>query len=115
MEMENIYAKMVNIIQDNGKMDLNGKRTLYDSNGNIWYEGNFVNDELEGYGKYIYEDDTYYIGQFKNFFWVMEKQKYIIQMEIYCMKVILFVIKETDMENIFMKVVIIMQDNLKMN
>ena len=45
----------------------------------------------------------------------MEKEKNIIQMEQLNMKVILKIIYMKDMENIFMKVVIIIQDNLKMD
>ena len=35
-------------------------------NGNIKYEGNFVNDKYEGIGKYIYENGEYYVGQLLN-------------------------------------------------
>ena len=30
------------------------------------YDGDWVDGKREGNGKYIYEDDRYYIGQFKN-------------------------------------------------
>ena len=40
-----------------------GKGILYDQNGNIKYEGEFVNDKFEGNGKYIWENGEYYIGQ----------------------------------------------------
>ena len=30
------------------------------------YEGDYINDKFEGNGKYIYENENYYIGQFKN-------------------------------------------------
>jgi len=30
------------------------------------YEGDFINGEIEGNGKYIFENGNYYIGQFKN-------------------------------------------------
>ena len=39
---------------------------MYYSNGNIKYEGDWINDKKEGNGKYIWEDGNYYIGQFKN-------------------------------------------------
>ena len=39
---------------------------MYYVNGKIKYEGDFVNDKYEGNGKYIWEDDEYYIGQWKN-------------------------------------------------
>ena len=44
----------------------------------------------------------------------MEKEQNIIQMEILNMKVILLMIKKKEMENIFLKVVNIMQVNGKM-
>ena len=44
----------------------NGKGTLYNKNGNIKYEGDWINNKKEGNGKYIYEDGNYYIGQFKD-------------------------------------------------
>ena len=44
----------------------NGKGILYYSNGNIIYDGDWINDKKEGNGKYIDEDGKYYIGEFKN-------------------------------------------------
>ena len=44
---------------------MNGKGIKYYKNGNIKYEGDFVNDKYEGNGKYIYEDGEYYIGEWK--------------------------------------------------
>ena len=44
----------------------NGKGKLYYSNGNIKYDGEFVDDKFEGYGKYIEENGRYYIGKWKN-------------------------------------------------
>ena len=44
----------------------NGKGKVYYKNGNIKYDGGFVNDKYEGNGKYIYESGDYYIGQFLN-------------------------------------------------
>ena len=43
-----------------------GKGTKYYSNGNILYEGDFINGKFEGNGKYICEDGDYYIGEWKN-------------------------------------------------
>ena len=39
---------------------------MYYLNGNIMYEGNFINDKYEGNGKYIWENDVYYLGEWKN-------------------------------------------------
>ena len=44
----------------------NGKGIKYYSNGNINYEGDFINGIFEGEGKYIYDDSDYFIGQYKN-------------------------------------------------
>ena len=44
----------------------NGKGKEYYKNGNIKYDGNFVNDKFAGDGKYILEDGEYYIGQWLN-------------------------------------------------
>ena len=35
-------------------------------NGQIIYEGDWVNDDYEGHGKYINKNGDYYEGQFKN-------------------------------------------------
>ena len=43
----------------------NGKGIKYYKNGNILYEGDWVNDKAEGNGKYILNNGDYYIGQFK--------------------------------------------------
>ena len=44
----------------------NGKGIKYYKNGNILYDGDFVNGKFEGHGSYILNDNEYYIGQFKN-------------------------------------------------
>ena len=44
----------------------NGYGIKYNKNGNILYEGSFINGKFEGNGKYIREDGTIYIGQWKN-------------------------------------------------
>ena len=44
----------------------NGKGIKYYKNGNIQYEGNFINGKFEGNGKYYYEDGRYFIGEYKN-------------------------------------------------
>ena len=44
----------------------NGKGIKYYKNGNILYEGDFINGKFEGNGKLIYDNGNYFIGQFKN-------------------------------------------------
>ena len=41
----------------------NGKGIIYLRDGRIKYEGNFVNNLFEGYGRYNFESGQYYIGQ----------------------------------------------------
>ena len=43
-----------------------GKGKEYYSNGNIKYDGEFINDKREGKGKFIWEDGEYYIGEWKD-------------------------------------------------
>ena len=43
-----------------------GKGKIYYKNDNIAYDGDFVKRKFEGNGKYIYEDGSYYIGQYLN-------------------------------------------------
>ena len=43
-----------------------GKGVLYDQNGKVRYDGEYINGKLEGNGKYYYENEDYNIGQFKN-------------------------------------------------
>ena len=46
-----------------------GKGKLYYNNGILKYEGDFINDKFEGYGKYFNENENkwkYYIGEWKN-------------------------------------------------
>ena len=43
----------------------NGKGIKYYTNGNILYEGDFINGKFEGKGKYINRKQEYYIGEFK--------------------------------------------------
>ena len=44
------------------------RNSIFYKNGNIKYEGDFINDKPEGNGKYYWENSEYYIGQFKNGF-----------------------------------------------
>ena len=44
----------------------NGKGKKYYKNGNIQYEGDFINGQFEGNGKYYYENGEYFIGKYKN-------------------------------------------------
>ena len=44
----------------------NGKGKLFDKNGKLIYEGDWVNDKREGFGKCGSDPGHYYIGQLKN-------------------------------------------------
>ena len=80
IRMEILYMKVnlliINLkgIWENGEYDIdqwknglrNGKGKDYYKNGNIEFEGDFINGKYEGNGKYIYENGNYYIGQWKN-------------------------------------------------
>ena len=48
---------------------MHGKGILYFPDGKILYEGDFINGEKEGYGRFNYMDGPYYIGQ-----WVKNKK-----------------------------------------
>ena len=39
---------------------------IYYENGKLMYEGGFIDNKFEGYGKYYYLNGEYYEGQFKN-------------------------------------------------
>ena len=43
-----------------------GERTYYYKNGSVKYEGDFINDVVEGNGKLISENNYYYVGEIKN-------------------------------------------------
>ena len=45
---------------------MNGKGILVLKGDRIKYEGEFVNNKFEGYGKYYFESGKYYIGQWLN-------------------------------------------------
>ena len=44
----------------------NGKGKKYYSNGNILYEGDFINGKFEGNGKYYCNNGYYFIGEYKD-------------------------------------------------
>ena len=44
----------------------NWRGIIYLKKANIKYEFDFVNDNFEGNGKYIYENGEYYVGQWLN-------------------------------------------------
>ena len=66
--------KTKNIIYKNGDYYIgeilngnkHGKGIEYYKNGNIKYDGEFVNGKFEGNGKYVWENGEYYIGQWLN-------------------------------------------------
>ena len=39
---------------------------IYLRDGRLKYEGDFVNNKFEGYGKYIFDNGDYYVGEFLN-------------------------------------------------
>ena len=43
----------------------NGKGIKYYPNGNLLYEGNFVNGKFDGIGKYYYDDGDTFLGEYK--------------------------------------------------
>ena len=45
---------------------MHGKGIMYYSNGNIKYDGEFINDKLEVKGTYIFKNGEFYIGEWKN-------------------------------------------------
>ena len=64
--MMNMMDKVKCMMEVIKKGFANGKGTQYNKNGDIVYEGDFVNGVKEGNGKHFYDDGTYYIGRFKN-------------------------------------------------
>ena len=44
----------------------NGHGKYYFRNNNEIYDGDIINDQFEGKGKYVYSNGEYYVGQFKN-------------------------------------------------
>ena len=90
----------------------NGKGKIYYANGNIRFEGDYINDKTKGIGKFIWKDGAFYIDNLKMSYH-MERVNYMIQMEIFDLKVIIFMVKEKELENLFMKIVHIIQANGK--
>ena len=68
------YKFKYKIIFDNGDYYIgelinnlkHGKGIIYYKNGNIKYDGDFIDDKYEGNGKYINKKGDYYIGEWKN-------------------------------------------------
>ena len=60
--MESIYSLMEIIILVNIKVQCKMVKVYY-KNGKIKYEGDFKNNVIDGNGKYIWENGSYYIGQ----------------------------------------------------
>ena len=64
--MKKIYKNGIYYIGEMLNGIPHGKGIIYYKNGNIKYDGEFVNGKFEGNGKYIYENGEYYIGQWLN-------------------------------------------------
>ena len=56
----------MNSINNNLNVTRNDKRKDFYSDGRLKYEGDIVNGKYEGFGKQIFEDGTYYEGQWEN-------------------------------------------------
>ena len=74
-----LIKSLVQLLNQNDKTNINnyyvgetlnglkhGKGIIYYPNGNVKYDGYFVNDKCEGFGKYIKENGFIYIGQWMN-------------------------------------------------
>ena len=57
------YGNFIGPIIESLKMNLKYDKKYYDKEV---YEGEYRNENREGYGKYIYENGNYYIGQWLN-------------------------------------------------
>ena len=89
-----------------------GKGKLYYEDGTIEYEGDFVNDYFEGNGKYIYKDNSTYYGEFyKNF--RHGKGIYYNGDKSIKYEGDFFMIYIMGMENIYMKMVIILENLIR--
>ena len=42
-----------------------GKGKIYYNDGNIKYDGEFIDDKFEGFGKYFSKNGGYYIGEWR--------------------------------------------------
>ena len=94
------------------KGKLYGKGKLYYEDGTIEYKGDFVNDYFEGNGKYIYKDNSNYIEEFyKNF--RHGKGIYYNGDKSIKYEGDFFMIYIMGMENIYMKMVIILENLIR--
>ena len=63
MEKRNFFKLIVDIIKDYQR---NGKGIEYYENGDLKYDGNFVNDEYDWNGISHHNNNLIYVGSFKN-------------------------------------------------
>ena len=75
----------------------NGKGKLIYKNENIKYDGDFNDDKIEGFGKFIEENGNYYIGQFKDNLKNGKEIEYS-KMEIFSMMVSLSMVEKKVLE-----------------
>ena len=66
MKFKMLYNNNIYYMDEINNNIPNGKGVEYYKNGNIKYEGEFIDGKFDGNGKYFWEDGSYYIGQFKN-------------------------------------------------
>ena len=92
----------------NGKK--HGKGKIFFSDGNIKYEGDFVNGKKKEMVNYFLMIENIILGNFLIIKY-MEKESYILLMVILNMKVLLLMVKKKEMVNIFMKMVNIILAN----
>ena len=62
-EKRNFFKLIVDIIKDYQR---NGEGIEYYENGDLKYDGNFVNDEYDGNGIFHHNNNFIYVGSFKN-------------------------------------------------
>ena len=89
-----------------------GKGVIYNMKKKIKYKGDFVNDNVRGKGIYYFESGDYFLGYFTMEVQIVQ-EFYMIKMVKLNMRVIGIMMKKKEMENFFLKMVVIILVNLK--